>query len=514
MRSRALMCSLLALAPFSTPTSAQSAATPQGGQPTARLTPFNIRSVNGATHATPWGEIAPATHGGVIDACSQVSSHTDANFEGGQFVMQLGFAQQEMLAATYTIAPTQFPIKLDLAEVIFASIATVQTTTEWSILVYDGEPNTGILVAEWSSDGDILPHVVMPAGGPGNPQGVNLQFSVDPGDPEQIIINNDSGTSKFTIAWRIDKHNQQTANPCFTAPPSNANAFPCTDVSGLASPSGNWLFGVNCGPFGCPANGGWAKFSALPAGCKPSGDWVMRVTWSSINCAPGIGACCKTDGTCDILTATQCTTIGGVYKGDGSTCGAGTCPQPTGACCLSNGNCLTLTSGDCASAGGTYLGNGSTCAPNNKCPTGACCLATGLCIGGVTLTECQAQGGTFQGVGTQCAGINCPQPKGACCLSNNNCLFLTQSDCALIPGTTWKGAGSDCVDANGNGIADDCDAADCYPDCDLSGALQIDDFICFQTYFAIGDAYADCDESGSLEIDDFICFQTSFAVGC
>jgi trimeric autotransporter adhesin len=54
----------------------------------------------------------------------------------------------------------------------------------------------------------------------------------------------------------------------------------------------------------------------------------------------------------------------------------------------------------------------------------------------------------------------------------------------------------------------------CYPDCDASGSLTIDDFICFQTLFAIGDPAADCDASGGLSIDDFICFQTFFAIGC
>jgi V8-like Glu-specific endopeptidase len=56
--------------------------------------------------------------------------------------------------------------------------------------------------------------------------------------------------------------------------------------------------------------------------------------------------------------------------------------------------------------------------------------------------------------------------------------------------------------------------AACYPDCDLDGVLTIDDFICFQTYFAVADPYADCDGDGVLTIDDFICFQTFFAIGC
>ncbi len=54
----------------------------------------------------------------------------------------------------------------------------------------------------------------------------------------------------------------------------------------------------------------------------------------------------------------------------------------------------------------------------------------------------------------------------------------------------------------------------CDADCDTSGSLSIDDFICFQTLFALGDPAADCDASGSLSIDDFICFQTLFAIGC
>jgi hypothetical protein len=54
----------------------------------------------------------------------------------------------------------------------------------------------------------------------------------------------------------------------------------------------------------------------------------------------------------------------------------------------------------------------------------------------------------------------------------------------------------------------------CYPDVDGDGELSIDDFIAFQTLFALGDAGADCDGNGVLDIDDFICFQTLFALGC
>ncbi len=57
----------------------------------------------------------------------------------------------------------------------------------------------------------------------------------------------------------------------------------------------------------------------------------------------------------------------------------------------------------------------------------------------------------------------------------------------------------------------------CPPDCDFSGALDIDDFICFQTKYAVGamgTGGADCDGDGALSIDDFLCFQAAYALGC
>ncbi len=54
----------------------------------------------------------------------------------------------------------------------------------------------------------------------------------------------------------------------------------------------------------------------------------------------------------------------------------------------------------------------------------------------------------------------------------------------------------------------------CIADCDKNDSLDIDDFICYQTLYAIGDPKADCDSDGKLLIDDFICFQTAYAIGC
>lgn len=279
--------------------------------------------------------------------CPQVYTHTQASFTGGTYVIQAGFAQGEIAATSFTIDRNLFPAKITLIEGIFAQQnAIAQTTTRWSVLVWVGNPTdpqpSGFpLVA--SSDPDIgLPHLVM---GPGT-QGTNIQFSIDPNDPDQWYIpQNPSGTTQtFTVGYRIDLHNSQTANPCVTPPPSNRNAFPTTDntqtgccigYSQLNFPGENWLYGLNCGANGCPPNGGWTRFSGLQSelcfsgiclsqGCRPHGDWVIRVTIDPVNCPPPTGACCFGTAGCFETNQSSCTSAGGTFRGPGTTCGTNT----------------------------------------------------------------------------------------------------------------------------------------------------------------------------------------------
>jgi hypothetical protein len=56
--------------------------------------------------------------------------------------------------------------------------------------------------------------------------------------------------------------------------------------------------------------------------------------------------------------------------------------------------------------------------------------------------------------------------------------------------------------------------AACYADCNADGSLNLSDFGCFQTKFALGDPYADCNGDGVRNLSDFGCFQTKFALGC
>ncbi len=369
------------------------------------------------------------------------SSHTnpDPYFSGGTYIAQAGFGETEIAAASYTLAASAFPIKLNLAEfILVTSGASTQTVTEWSFLVWDGPPNTGTLVATYSSDDVILPHARV---GPGT-AGINIQVSVDPQDPEQIFVNDVSGTHRFTIGFRIDRHHNQTVSACTQGPPPQSNAFPATDTGGLQNGANNWLFGLNCGVFGCPANGGWATFNALNIFCRPSGDWVMRATWESVNCAPPLGACC-TNGTCTVNLATACLGAG-VYQGDNTTCVSVVCPAPTGACCFSNGTCQTRTAASCAGFSGTYGGNGLACTAGGLCPTGACCLSNGNCTAAQLATQCSAAGGTLQAIGSTCSPNPCPQPTGACCFSSTGFCSLELSANCNIPGTVFGGNGSVC----------------------------------------------------------------------
>ncbi|MCC6659874.1 MAG: hypothetical protein IT437_03210 [Phycisphaerales bacterium] len=54
----------------------------------------------------------------------------------------------------------------------------------------------------------------------------------------------------------------------------------------------------------------------------------------------------------------------------------------------------------------------------------------------------------------------------------------------------------------------------CYPDCNGDAVLNLSDFGCFTTKFALGDPYADCNGDSALNLSDFGCFTTKFALGC
>jgi spore coat protein A len=78
------------------------------------------------------------------------------------------------------------------------------------------------------------------------------------------------------------------------------------------------------------------------------------------------GACCQVE-VCSIETPAACTTLGGVYQGDGTSCSPNPCAEPFGACCASNGTCTEDDQSVCEGGGGVFQGDGSTCA-TVECP--------------------------------------------------------------------------------------------------------------------------------------------------
>lgn len=455
----------------------------------------------------------PTPHGG---GCPQeLASHTDADFTGGQFTIQAGFAETEIAAASYTLDAADFPFQISLLEMIFAQNHFNPTTTMWSIHVWEGTPSTGNQVFTAQSDDIILPHLTLPFLGS---NGANIQVSIDPGDPDQIIVTDD-GSHTFSIGYGIVQHNNQTGNGCGGSAdiPTASNAFPTTDVSGLSTNTQNWIFGINCGPGSCVTGGSpsnWNRFIDMLCPfpplicCIPSGDWVMRATYTPFECVLPTGACCFGDETCQVLTNPACSGAGGSYVGDDVACvptlcdlptgicclpigdceertqvaceadsgfyaGDDTvctlpniCPQPEGACCFTPTACLSLSLADCDLAAGTWQGPLTECVPGSgACPLGACCLPDGNCVGPISSDDCANQSGTYQGDTTPCSQVTCPQPNGACCLATGGCLLLTAADCSVIPNATWAGPLTICPD-------------DCVPPCPgATGDINGDTFV-------------------------------------
>ncbi|HEY5657110.1 MAG TPA: multicopper oxidase domain-containing protein, partial [Myxococcota bacterium] len=86
--------------------------------------------------------------------------------------------------------------------------------------------------------------------------------------------------------------------------------------------------------------------------------------------AAATGACCAADGSCSVvLDPGGACTAPSEYQGAGTSCDPNLCPQPTGACCIADalGTCDELTAVDCSAAGGTFKGEATSCAAT-ECP--------------------------------------------------------------------------------------------------------------------------------------------------
>ncbi len=470
--------------------------------------------------------------------CNQVVTSLATGFDlldqGSEITLEAGMVELEGFGQEYIVPDPNpatpqneaFPITINLIEFVVGTVGTISgsngqnVNVGYTIDVYDGAPVAGATpVFSVSSTNDTASNPDLPAdvsiqrlGGSAcqpcadsnlSASVVKVQFSVDPGDPDQIVIqgNDQSGgvsTGRFTVMVRLTRMNDPTpyaacsyglANQC--GPLNRCNngfmAVESLSTGALNYASRNWISIRSCGPFAC--NGGDYRFSQLNAqgglssACRPSRDTLLQTTYTPAVCTvanqgaccaaagnctittstacagtyqgngaicapnpcpqPGTGACCI-NGACASQTESDCVGNGGVFQGSGSTCAGTTCPSSGGACCLGTIGCGPASPGECALINGVYQGNGTVCGPgsasNPPCGTGACCSTDGVCTAAITAAQCTAVAGrVYKGNDVACTTTLCPVPSGACCFANGACLERTSSQCASFSGTFLPG---------------------------------------------------------------------------
>jgi hypothetical protein len=183
--------------------------------------------------------------------------------------------------------------------------------------------------------------------------------------------------------------------------------------------------------------------------------WSLRRSDGSFPGPPPTGACCKNDGTCEILTEDECTALAGSsYKGDDIACGAaGYECDPTGACCTGT-DCNQYTNAYCTELTGTYHGDGVDCA-DPSCPESTLCITTGSCcyydtsLGRYDCFDCKTEqectdlsdNGTLCDLawteGLDCDAANC-NDIGRCCYHtsvwDSECTNNTATECTELDG--------------------------------------------------------------------------------
>ncbi len=115
------------------------------------------------------------------------------------------------------------------------------------------------------------------------------------------------------------------------------------------------------------------------------------------------GACCLPGHTCSPLTQAACNLAGGLWHGEGTTCGQFPCE---GACCLPNHTCESRFLPDCVAGSGYFQGLGTVCG-ESPCE-GACCDGPCQACSQTIPGQCTGTGKTFQGLGAICGATACP----------------------------------------------------------------------------------------------------------
>ncbi len=376
------------------------------------------------------------------------------------------------------------------------------------------------------------------------------------------------------INVQIIQWNQVMSYPCCTNPVGTFEVkifdsgptlvqFLYADVAFAGSSNGNGN-GASA-TIGAQWSGGFSQYSSNFASIQ-SGSVLSFV-------ADGTGGCCLPSGQCSVITHGSCSSQGGIYRGDDSTCAGANCP-PGGACCRQDGSCTLGSSAACSTAGGVYHGDGSSCA--------SACPCSGVVNGGfesggfspgwtqfgnTAFTAVNAgvwvvvspHGGTYEshfgpvgstGGVTQMVTANAGDMVTvnfwyACNTTTPNSFSADLGSTHLIDFTDdlnhqdWTFFTFTIPAPTANPVLtftarhdpqyvylDDIQVclqpqgSACYANCDLSTTqpcLNVLDFQCFLNQFAAGATYANCDNSTTipvLNVLDFQCFLNKFAAGC
>ncbi|MEK7711197.1 MAG: hypothetical protein AAB341_04795 [Planctomycetota bacterium] len=148
-----------------------------------------------------------------------------------------------------------------------------------------------------------------------------------------------------------------------------------------------------------------------------------------------VGACCRSDGVCNVTDQMNCERAGNEFVSVGTNCDDRDICR--GACCAENGSCSLLSRAGCGS--NEFIGLGTKCGELDC--VGACCDPDTGCSDLGTI-RCAQGGGEFRGHGTRCALTEC---FGACCLPEKSCLETTAGACAQFSGA-YQGDGTACLE--------------------------------------------------------------------
>jgi len=285
--------------------------------------------------------------------------------------------------------------------------------------------------------------------------------------------------------------------PCVSGARSSVNYGVCCDSAGLCYITTEES--CKC------RNGIWKgrKFDCLSYDCC-AGSTAAHQACCMGNYIIGNTGAYSWAGVCKDLKPCECLKLGGVPRGPDSVCStvnaAGGCgvtgATAYGSCC-SEGNCHSpndvypsgYTPGDCSAIGGLWGGSGSTCGSGTTfdtswpCawPTGSCCFGhhpyNGItyCDNGKTCGDCLnsppgGSGGLAWARGVTCGqidevdGVSCIPPKGddlgICCIPEHfgvedpdidhftvdyKCHVTSENNCIALGGL-WDNDYSDCED--------------------------------------------------------------------